>query len=191
MVRHGPVKAPGESSTGRARFVGVVIVVGLNPKEKLDEDSLIMVAALGLAACGGKGKERGHDEQRRRRQRHRGRRKLHDGLGGKDAITAVVKEFVENQVAKDARINAFFANADVPGFEVKLVDQICQATGGPCEYKGKDMKTAHAGMGIKDADFNALVDDLVKALDKYKVGEKEKAELLGALGGMKGDIVTK
>jgi hemoglobin len=117
--------------------------------------------------------------------------KLYDRLGGKDAIAGVVKEFVENQVAKDARINAFFANADIAGLEAKLTDQICAATGGPCEYKGKDMKTAHAGMGVKESDFNALVEDLVKALDKFKVPEKEKSELLGALAGMKGDIVTK
>ena len=53
------------------------------------------------------------------------------------------------------------------------------------------MKTAHAGMGITDADFNALVEDLVGALDKFKVGEKEKNELLGALGPMKKDVVEK
>jgi hemoglobin len=51
------------------------------------------------------------------------------------------------------------------------------------------MKTAHKGMGITDADFNALVEDLVKALDKFNVGATEKNELLGALGPMKGDIV--
>jgi len=56
---------------------------------------------------------------------------------------------------------------------------------------GKDMKTAHAGMGITSADFDALVRDLMGALDKFKVGEKEKGELLGALGPMKADIVTK
>ena len=53
------------------------------------------------------------------------------------------------------------------------------------------MKQAHAGMGISTADFNALVEDLVKALDKLKVGEKEKNELLSVLGPMKGDIVEK
>ena len=147
------------------------------------------MAALGLAACGGKGKK--EDTMAGGGSAAPAGGKLYDRLGGKDAITAVVKEFVENQVAKDARINAFFANADIPGLEAKLVDQICMATGGPCEYKGKDMKTAHTGMGIKESDFNALVDDLVKALDKYKVPEKEKSELLGALGGMKGDIVSK
>jgi hemoglobin len=114
---------------------------------------------------------------------------LYDRLGGKDAIAGVVKEFVENQVAKDVRINAFFANADIPGLETKLTDQLCQATGGPCKYAGKDMRTAHTGMNIKDADFNALVEDLTKALDKFKVPDKEKGELLGALAGMKGDIV--
>ncbi|MEK6299933.1 MAG: group 1 truncated hemoglobin [Acidobacteriota bacterium] len=118
---------------------------------------------------------------------------LYSRLGGKKAITLVVDAFVGN-VAADNRINkGFAATAGDPKrlakFKGNLVDQICQASGGPCKYKGKDMKTAHKGMGITDADFTALVEDLVKALDQFKVGEKEKDELLGALGGMKGDIV--
>ena len=78
-----------------------------------------------------------------------------------------------------------------PPYKAKLVDQICEASGGPCKYTGKDMKTAHAGMGVTDADFDALVGDLVATLDKFKVPEKEKSELLGALGPMKKDIVSK
>ncbi len=119
-----------------------------------------------------------------------GDKSLYDRLGGKDAITAVVEKFVGNVVADD-RIDGCFKNADAANLKKQLVDQICSATGGPCKYAGKDMKTAHAGMGVKEADFNALVEDLVKALDEFKVPEKEKGELLGALGGMKGDIVTK
>jgi hemoglobin len=115
---------------------------------------------------------------------------LYERLGGKPAITAVVDDFVA-RVAADPRINRFFANTDIPPFKAKLVDQICEASGGPCKYTGKDMKTAHAGMGVTDADFNALVEDLVATLDKFKVPEKEKGELLGALGPMKKDIVTK
>jgi hemoglobin len=120
---------------------------------------------------------------------------LYDRLGKKKAIVAVVDQFVAN-VAADNRINAFFmATASDPvrlaAFKGKLVDQICQASGGPCKYTGKNMKDAHAGMGISTADFTALVEDLVAALDKFKVAEKEKNELLGALGGMKGDIVEK
>jgi hemoglobin len=118
---------------------------------------------------------------------------LYDRLGKKKAISAVVEDFVGN-VAGDSRINKFFAAAAgdpkrMAKFKQNLKDQICQATGGPCKYKGKDMKTAHKGMNISDADFNALVEDLTKSLDKFKVGDTEKNELLTALGGMKGDIV--
>jgi hemoglobin len=120
---------------------------------------------------------------------------LYVRLGEKKAIEAVVDQFISN-VASDARINRFFADtASDPKRLAKLrnnlVDQICEASGGPCKYKGKDMKTAHMGMGISAADFGALVEDLVKALDKFNVSETEKNELLGALGPMKGDIVEK
>jgi len=114
---------------------------------------------------------------------------LYDRLGGKDALTAVVDDFVGN-VAADKRINGFFAKADVPRLKRNLVDQICQGTGGPCVYTGKDMKTAHKGMGITDADFNALVEDLVKTLNKFNVPAKEQGELLGILGPMKPQIVN-
>ena len=120
---------------------------------------------------------------------------LYDRLGKKKAIAAVVDEFVA-RVAADARINKFFAAAAsdparLGKFKRNLVDQICQAGGGPCKYTGKDMKSAHMGMGISGADFNALVEDLVGALDKFKVGQHEKDQLLGALGPMKSDIVEK
>jgi len=115
---------------------------------------------------------------------------LYDRLGGKPAITAVVDDFVGN-VAADSRINGFFARANVPHLKMMLVDQICEASGGPCKYTGRDMKSAHAGMGIGDAQFGALVEDLVKTLDKFKVPAREKNELLGALGSMKQDIVTR
>jgi hemoglobin len=120
---------------------------------------------------------------------------LYDRLGGKKAITAVVDEFV-GRVAGDKRINAYFAAAAsdparLGAFKAKLVDQICEASGGPCKYKGKDMKAAHMGMGISGADFDALVEDLVGALDKFHVGPHEKDQLLGALGPMKADIVEK
>jgi hemoglobin len=116
------------------------------------------------------------------------RRSLYDRLGGKPAIQAVVDDFVGN-VAGDARINKRFANADVPRLKTMLVDQICEASGGPCKYAGASMLDAHRGMNISEAEFNALVEDLVKSLDKFKVPSPEKTELLTALGGMKGQIV--
>jgi hemoglobin len=114
---------------------------------------------------------------------------LYDRLGGQPAITAVVDQFVVN-VGGDDRINHFFAGVDPVKFKALLVDQICQASGGPCTYTGRDMKTAHAKFRITEADFNALVEDLVAALDQFSVPEAEKNELLGLLGPMKGDIVN-
>ena len=115
---------------------------------------------------------------------------LYDRLGGKTTITAVVDDFV-GRVAADTRINGKFANANIPRLKSMLVDQICQASGGPCTYTGRDMKSTHAGMGVSSSDFDALVGDLVASLNTFKVPEREKNELLGALGPMKGDIVEK
>ena len=120
---------------------------------------------------------------------------LYDRLGGTTAIASVVDGFVAN-VAADTRINKFFTRvasdtAAMRQFKQKLVDQICQGTGGPCTYTGQDMKTAHQGMGLTNADFDALVEDLVKALDAAGVQQKEKDELLAVLGPMRTDIVTK
>lgn len=115
---------------------------------------------------------------------------LYERLGGQPAIQAVVDDFIGN-VAADNRINGFFANTNIPRLNTMLVNQICQATGGPCKYEGRSMKAAHAGMGVSDAHFNALVEDLVKSLNKFNVPEKEKNELLTALASMKGDIVSR
>jgi truncated hemoglobin YjbI len=118
---------------------------------------------------------------------------LYVRLGGNAAITGVIDQFITN-VAGDTRINIFFADAAADParlnrLKLNLVNQVGMATGGPEKYSGLDMKTAHKGMNIQDADFNALVDDLSKALDKFSVPTTEKTELLTALAGLKGDIV--
>ena len=106
------------------------------------------------------------------------------------AITAVVDDFVAN-VAADKRINKFFAKANIPRLKSRLVDQLCQASGGPCYYTGADMKTAHAGMGVRNKDFDALVQDLVKSLNKFKVPKAEQNEIASVLLPMRKDIVTR
>jgi truncated hemoglobin YjbI len=118
---------------------------------------------------------------------------LYAQLGGNAAISAVIDQFITN-VAGDARINAFFADAAAdPARLLKLrnnlINQIGEATGGPEKYTGATMKASHKGMGVSEAHFNALVDDLVKSLDKFKVLPKPKSQLLGALAAMKADIV--
>lgn len=114
--------------------------------------------------------------------------KLYDRLGGKPAIEAVVDEFLA-RVAADERINAGFAGSNLPKVRQRLVELICMASGGPCVYSGRDMKTAHAGMGVTGAQFDALAGHLVEALDKFKVPEKEKNEVIALVAPMKSDIV--
>lgn len=124
-----------------------------------------------------------------------GQATLYTRLGGLTAISAVVDEFLANVVADD-KINKFFADtvastARVTALRQNLIDLVCVGSGGTCEYKGRDMRTAHKGMMISDVEFDALVGDLVKALDKFKVPVEEKAALLGVLSPMRGDIVEK
>ncbi|MBI3827787.1 MAG: group 1 truncated hemoglobin [Candidatus Rokubacteria bacterium] len=116
---------------------------------------------------------------------------LYSRLGGRDPIGLVVDDFVAN-LSADPRVSARFkALPPEQVFRLKsyLADQICEASGGPCSYVGRDMKSAHQGMKITEAEWNATVEGLVKALDKHKVPAKENSELLGLLGPMKKDIV--
>jgi hemoglobin len=115
-------------------------------------------------------------------------RSLYSRLGGRAAITAVVDDFVTN-VAKDNRINGFFGNTDIPRLKRLLVQQICAGSGGPCKYEGRSMREAHRGLGIRNADFDALVQDLVKSLRKFNVPQREQQELLALLGPMRRDVV--
>lgn len=113
---------------------------------------------------------------------------LYDRLGGLDAIKAVVGEFA-GRVLADARVNKKFARSDAPRLVLHLEEQICAATGGPCKYTGKDMKSSHKNMKVTEGEFGALVEDLVGALDKFNVPEKEKNDLLAILGPLKAQIV--
>ncbi|HEY7647640.1 MAG TPA: group 1 truncated hemoglobin [Methylomirabilota bacterium] len=116
---------------------------------------------------------------------------LYKRLGGREGIRGVVDDFVGFLVA-DPRVNARFKDmkpADVERLKTNVSDQVCEATGGPCSYLGKDMKAAHKGMNITEAEWNATLEDLVKALDKRNVPKPEQQELLGLLAPMKKDIV--
>ena len=117
-------------------------------------------------------------------------RTLYERLGGYEPIQAVVDQSIK-YIAADRRINRFFAKADIANLRRQLADQICVASGGPCIYTGRDMKSAHAGMGIKSSHFNALVQDIGKALKKFKVPAREQRELVALLAPTKRDIVTR
>jgi hemoglobin len=113
---------------------------------------------------------------------------LYERLGGINAITAVVENF-RDRVAGDDRINQKFAKTDLGRLRKMLIDQVCEAAGGPCRYTGRSMKDAHTGMKVTGGEFDALVQDLVATLNQFKVGKNEQDELLGVLGPLKADIV--
>jgi len=116
---------------------------------------------------------------------------LYKRLGGYDAIAAVTDDFI-GRLAADKTLSRFFvghSKESLGRIRQLVVDQLCAATGGPCVYIGRDMKSSHQGMGITEADWNTTVVHLVATLDKFKVPEREKKEVLGAVSGLKKDIV--
>jgi hemoglobin len=148
--------------------------------QQVKELKLAALALLLLMGCAAQGKPREIDPNA----------SLYERLGGMAAIQAVVEDFYDN-VASDERINGFFIGADANEVNRLLAEQICQAAGGPCKYSGRDMISVHTGMNITEAQFNALVEDLVRSLNKFNVPAREQNELLKVLGSMKGDIIDR
>src|SRR2546430_17068982 len=97
---------------------------------------------------------------------------LYERLGGINAITAVVENF-RDRVAGDTRINQKFAQTDLGRLRKMLIDQVCEAAGGPCRYTGRTMKGAHKGRKAPSGEFDALVQDVVAPLNQFKVGNRE------------------
>lgn len=119
---------------------------------------------------------------------------LYDRLGGMPAVRAVVADLL-TRIVKDDRINGWFRWAANPvqaeGYRTNLADFVCQATGGPCEYKGLDLHTTHQGLHITRQAFQSVVEDLTATLDSLKVPEAEKNELLGMLAPLESQIVER
>jgi len=121
------------------------------------------------------------------------RKSLYTRLGGYDAIALVVDEFI-TRLATDKRFERFFSGFSDDSkkrLRQHILDQFCAAAGGPCVYTGREMRTSHKGLGITEADWDAAAKHLVGALDKYKVPEAEKNELLAFVVSQKKDIVEK
>jgi hemoglobin len=116
------------------------------------------------------------------------KKSLYERLGGSAAISAVVDDFA-GRVLKDDRVNKKFARTNAPRLLFHLKEQVCAATGGPCEYTGLSMKESHKNMKVTEGEFTALVGHLVDTLNHFKVPEAEQKELLGILGPLKADIV--
>jgi len=116
---------------------------------------------------------------------------LYTRLGGYDAIAAVTDDFIA-RLATDRQLTRFFVGLSTDSqkrLRQHFVDFLCNATGGPCIYTGRDMKTAHTGLHITEQDWQASVKDLTATFDKFKVPEKERADVVAAITSLKGDVV--
>ena len=114
---------------------------------------------------------------------------LYQHLGEKPGITRLMDDFVSG-LTTDARTAPFFAKTNLKHLKEQLVDQICQVSGGPCQYGGADMKTAHAELDIRKGDFNALVEVLERAMDHQGVAFSDQRQLLARLAPLHRDVIT-
>lgn len=113
---------------------------------------------------------------------------VYRGLGERAGIEAIVDDLLEH-IVYDDRINRYFVDTDLVRFRQKLIEQICAEAGGPCVYTGEPMAPVHAGRGIDEAAFNALVEDLIAAMDDNAVPVRVQNRLLQRLAPMHRDIV--
>ncbi|MGH9908826.1 MAG: group I truncated hemoglobin [Pyrinomonadaceae bacterium] len=118
---------------------------------------------------------------------------LYQRVGGYDALALVVDDFIGRLVADKRFVKFFDGHSEDSTKRIRqhILDQFCAATGGPCLYTGRDMKTTHKGLAITEADWDAAAKHLAASLDKFKVAEKEKNEILTFVTGLKKDIVEK
>jgi hemoglobin len=114
----------------------------------------------------------------------------YQGLGGQAGIKKIVDSFVPLIVA-DPRIKDSFKDTDLKNLSMRLEEQFCELSGGPCKYKGKDMKEIHDGLNITNAQFNALAEDLQVAMDQHGVAPAVQNKLVAKLAPMQKEIVTK
>jgi len=115
---------------------------------------------------------------------------LFQDMGGQDAIAKIASDTTDNFLADD-RIKATFDNTNMDRFRKLLAEQFCVVAGGPCTYTGRNMHDAHKGLHLDNADFNAVVEDLQKAMDKDGVSFATQNRFLARLAPMQHDVVTK
>jgi hemoglobin len=113
---------------------------------------------------------------------------LYDRLGGLDAISALTESWVA-RVGGDDRANGKFVRTDIPRLKKEVIDQLCEATGGPCTYTGRSMLETHDGMQVTAGEFDVVMQHLDATLDEFKVPKEEQVELVALIMPMRGDIV--
>lgn len=114
---------------------------------------------------------------------------LYQALGQKAGLDALMEVFVAGLVA-DPRTASHFKETNQKNLKTQLSDQFCMLSGGPCAYKGADMKTAHEDMNIRKSDFHALVEVLQASMDSRNIPFATQNKLLALLAPMHRDVIT-
>ena len=113
---------------------------------------------------------------------------LYERLGGEDKIKAIATSIFNNHT-QNKTVSARYKDSDKDRVIKVVTEFICVGTGGPQEYTGKDMLTAHRGMNISATEYLAVVDDIMDALDSNGIGDQEKQEILMIAYSLKGEIM--
>lgn len=116
--------------------------------------------------------------------------KLFTELGGQDGITQLTDSFL-SEIGDNERILAFFEDTDIDRFREKFIEQMCEVSGGPCQYTGDTMIDSHTGLNINDSDFNLVVEALINAMNAENISIAAQNDLLSRLAPMYGDIVDR
>lgn len=114
---------------------------------------------------------------------------LYMSLGGQETINKIVENFIE-EIGNDEKIFPFFEDTKIERFSDKLSEQLCQITGGPCQYTGDSMSDSHANMGITEESFNHTVELLINAMSRAKVSHRLQNKILKRLAPMREDILS-
>jgi len=115
---------------------------------------------------------------------------LFESMGGEPALRTALDHFADIVVADD-RINFTFAEANMAKFKQLLFEQLCNLSGGPCKYTGRDMRTSHAKLNINNAEFNALAEDLYISLGQAGIPYRLQNKLMALLAPMQHEIVKR
>jgi hemoglobin len=113
---------------------------------------------------------------------------LYERLGGVEKIRKIASDIFDNHLKNEA-VNVRYADSDRDEVVRIVTEFVCMGTGGPQEYTGKDMLSAHRGMNINEQEYMAVIDDIMAALESNGVGEREKQEMLSIAYSLKGDIL--
>ena len=149
---------------------------------------VLLLAALSLPSSA-------EDQVRHGAATAAGQKSLYDRLGGAYPISVVVDDFIERLLVNETlnanpAINEARLRVPRQGLKFHVTTLVCQATGGPCKYAGRDMRSSHAHLNISERDWQAMLADFRSTLAKFNVPASEQGELVAIVNGVKADIVV-